>query len=147
MFKSLIEKDKRMKNIRAEDLMVKNLKYLSPEMHIEDAAKLLSDAKEVALPVVENDIVVGILSEKDCIRFLYELDKYENPYSFVRTYMTPNPRLLSVNNDLHEMISIFVKMPYKSFPVVEKGKIVGMLYRRNILPYTEMIRRDFLDNN
>ena len=147
MFKSLIEKDNRMKNIVAGDIMIKNIEVLSPDMHIEDAAKILSNSKEIALPVVMNGTVVGILSEKDCIRFLYELDKYENPYSFVRTYMTQNVRLVSVNNSLHEIISFFVKMPYKSYPVVEKGTFVGMLYRRNIIPYTEMIRRDFLENN
>ena len=50
--------------------MTKKLTTISPETSIKEAAEILSTKEVHALPVVENDLLVGILTTTDVIKYL-----------------------------------------------------------------------------
>lgn len=128
-----------------EKVMHKDFIVLRKDQSISDAAELIRTRKETALPVVHNKIIIGILSERDCLRFLYDLEKYENPYSFVETYMSKEVVFIHKSATLEDLIALFSKTRFKVIPVVENGEIVGMVYRRDLLPYIEKIRAKLLN--
>ena len=144
MFKALIEKDQKLREITAEDLMV-DVPYLHPEMRMSDAGEILRQEHKQALPVVLEGTahVVGIISEKDIIRFLYDLEKYENPYGYVKNYMTTNLKNIYVTHTLYEILSFFLKTNIKAFPVIKSAEIVGVVYRYTIINYVSQIEQDF----
>jgi CBS domain-containing protein len=56
--------------IRVEEVMVKQVYTAQPEWTIGEAVQLMLDKRIGCLPVVENDRLVGLLSETDCLRLL-----------------------------------------------------------------------------
>jgi CBS domain-containing membrane protein len=54
--------------IIVSDLMVKNPITVGPDSTLAEAKKLLSKYEFQALPVVENDVLVGIITTKDLVR-------------------------------------------------------------------------------
>jgi CBS domain-containing protein len=57
-----------------EQVMAKNLITISPETTIKEAAEILSSKEFHALPVVLGDLLVGIVTTTDLIKYL--IDQY-----------------------------------------------------------------------
>lgn len=55
-----------------EQVMAKKLITISPETTIKEAAEILSQKEFHALPVCEGDLLVGILTTTDLIKYLLE---------------------------------------------------------------------------
>lgn len=55
-----------------EQVMARNLVTITPETTIKEAAEILSVNEFHALPVVEGELLVGIVSTTDLIRYLIE---------------------------------------------------------------------------
>jgi CBS domain-containing protein len=58
-----------------EQVMAKNLVVVTPETTIKEVAKILSVKEFHALPVCEGDLLVGIVTTTDLIKYL--LDQYK----------------------------------------------------------------------
>ena len=58
------------KTVNIPDIMTPNPVTISPKDTIKEAAKIFAEKKFLALPVVENGEIVGILSVKDIIHVL-----------------------------------------------------------------------------
>lgn len=57
-----------------EQVMAKNLITISPETTIKEAAEILASKEFHALPVVEGDLLIGIVTTTDLIKYL--IDQY-----------------------------------------------------------------------
>lgn len=55
-----------------EQVMAKNLVKISPETTIKETAEILSKKEFHALPVVKGDLLVGIVTTTDLIKYLIE---------------------------------------------------------------------------
>ena len=55
-----------------EQVMAKNLVKVSPDSSIREVAEILSKSEFHALPVVEGDLLVGIVTTTDLIKYLLE---------------------------------------------------------------------------
>jgi acetoin utilization protein AcuB len=64
-----------LSELRVKDVMVKDtdLSTIGPEATIEDAAKVMAEKKIGCLPVVEENVVVGIITETDMLVQLADL--------------------------------------------------------------------------
>lgn len=60
-------------NTKVKDIMVKKVFTATPMMPIEEAAMIMYDKNIGCLPVVENDNLVGIISDKDIFRVLVDI--------------------------------------------------------------------------
>jgi CBS domain-containing protein len=54
-----------MKTLRIKDIMVKEVTTISPEAKLCEAVRMMMDKKIGCLPVVENDHLVGLITETD----------------------------------------------------------------------------------
>jgi CBS domain-containing membrane protein len=57
-----------MKTVRIKDIMVKEVTTISPEAKLYDAVNLMIEKKIGCLPVVEDDRLVGLITETDIMR-------------------------------------------------------------------------------
>lgn len=57
-----------------EQVMTKKLVTVSPETNIKDVAQILAEKEFHALPVLEGDLLVGIVTTTDLIKYL--IDQY-----------------------------------------------------------------------
>ncbi|PCH66001.1 MAG: CBS domain-containing protein [Bacteroidetes bacterium] len=117
-----------------EDYMAKELLTLSPDMDIHEGISFLLDNKISGAPVTTEDFnMVGILSEKDCLRLLARGVDNQIVSGTVADFMTKNVITIPSNMDIYYCAGIFLKNYYRRLPVVDDGKLVGQISRRDLL--------------
>ncbi|HKY31987.1 MAG TPA: CBS domain-containing protein [Candidatus Polarisedimenticolia bacterium] len=67
------EYDRVLTRTRVGQVMTRNPFSVTPATHLKDAVKLLVDSKYGALPVVERNELVGIVTGTDLLRAFYEM--------------------------------------------------------------------------
>jgi CBS domain-containing protein len=68
-------KPARIRNLLVEDVMVQNVKTITPETTVSEAAQILLDENFSGLPVVEEDGMAGIITKTDFLKLIVELEK------------------------------------------------------------------------
>jgi len=58
-----------------EDVMIQNVKTITPETTVSEAAQILLDENFSGLPVVDDDGMVGIITKTDFMKLIVELEK------------------------------------------------------------------------
>ncbi len=119
---------------RISEYMASDLITLSPETEITQAMNVLMDAKISGAPVVDQSgDLVGVLSKKDCLKAALNAAYYQEWGGSVADYMSTNVETLDVNIDLVKAAEIFLASPYRRFPVLSDGRLVGQVSRYDIL--------------
>src|SRR6266480_2943727 len=61
-----------IKTIKIKEVMTEDVITIAPETTIKDAARTMIDKKIGCLPVVENEKLIGLLTETDILRYVVE---------------------------------------------------------------------------
>ena len=116
------------------DHMDRNVATLRPETLILDAVGLLLEKKVTGAPVVDKaGKLVGIVTEKDCLRLVAAGVGGDLPRGCVADIMTPDPETIPPDMDVYFAAGLFLSRPFRRFPVVEQGRLVGAITRFDIL--------------
>jgi len=121
---------------KLSDFMAKDEMTFTPDLTISEAIELILKKKLTGVPVLDDEKrIVGMISEKDCLRIIID-GVYNNlPYNHrkVKDYMSPVVKTISVNSDIIDVANEFLTSNYRKFPVVKEGKLVGQVSRRDVL--------------
>jgi len=122
----------------AREYMAKCTFAIHPEEDIFGAIDIMVYRGLPAIPVVdEQDRLVGILTDKDCLRIVSYMVYEGYPDGLhtgaVADYMSPVKATLEPHMDIFLVAGIFLKTQFVTLPVLEEGKIVGVISRRDIL--------------
>jgi len=113
-------------------IMSKEITTVNMDTPIYEALDLLTKKKISGMPVVnEDDDVVGILTEKDVLKIL--IDKNLNIKDTVKDYMTRDVICFSEEDNAIEICKFFIRSHIRRVPIVNDGKLVGIVSRRDIL--------------
>ena len=122
------------KPLLAKDIMATALITLAPEMDVYEAIDLLLRNRISGAPVIDAEgNLVGIFSEKDCMRILLDGALDGRPTATVGSLMQPEVYTITENVDLLSIAHVFVNRTYRRLPVVRDGKLVGQISRRDLL--------------
>ncbi|MCX8190853.1 MAG: CBS domain-containing protein [Candidatus Aenigmarchaeota archaeon] len=114
--------------------IVRSVPYLEKNQDVEKAIKILIESGVRALPVVENEKIVGILSEVDI------LEKYFEEKSIRVKDVMNKPIVLEENSSLRKAIRIMEKNNISSLPIINwEEKLVGCI---NIFSFAELIAKE-----
>jgi len=123
-----------MDKICVRDFMAKDLVVLTPDMDIYTAIDTLVKSEISGAPVVnEAGKLIGILSQKDCLRTLANGVFHDAPAGPVSEYMTEAVMSIGPDMDMFTVADIFLNNVYRRIPVVEQDVVVGQISRRDIL--------------
>ena len=129
----------------ARDIMTTSLVTLRPEAGIFEAIRVLLSKRISGAPVVDEDgFVVGILSELDCLRVLSSDEFYagqQEESGTVKHFMTGAGQTITADLDLYAIAHYFLTSPVRRLPVVEDGRLLGQVSRRDVLRCIEEIAR------
>jgi len=129
-----------LKSLLVKDYMSGDPLAFTPDMDVLDAIHQLIEHEMTGAPVVDNTgRVVGFLSEKDCIKTAVSASYHKEKGGRVRELMSSNVITLEPDSSLMEAAEMFVASPYRCYPVVQEGKLVGQLSRRNVLRALERL--------
>lgn len=112
----------------ARDIMTSNVCTIRPEASAQEAAQLLSQKRISGLPVVNPDgKIIGIVTEADII------SKVNQEGLLVADIMSHEVIAVDEETSVSEIASLLTKRRIKRVPVVEKGKLVGIVSRADIV--------------
>ena len=119
---------------RIKNYMSRELITLTPEMEINRAMNLLIDNKISGAPVLDaNANLVGMLSQKDCLKAALHASYYREWGDTVADYMSDRPEALDAELDLVEAAEAFLASSFRRFPVMSEGRLVGQISRSDLL--------------
>ena len=122
------------KAITVDELMTRTWVSLKPDMDMLQAIQvLLKNKVSGAMVTDDKGELLGMLSEKDCLRIFVNGAYNSLPNTRVASYMTPIMTTVSPADDLFSVAEIFLKKPFRRLPVVENGVLVGQISRRDVL--------------
>jgi IMP dehydrogenase len=123
---------------KEESLIIRDLHTITPETTIEEAERIMRENRIAGLPVVEDDRLVGILTNRD-IRF-YRGEKIK-----VSSVMTRDVITAPEGITMEEAIEIMHEHRIEKLPIVKDGKLVGLITAKDILKrerYPNALRDD-----
>lgn len=149
--------------MQVKDIMHEKPFTISPGLRCDEAVRLFLEHHVSGAPVVEGEHLVGFLSEKDLFRAMFPdyKDFYQTPEAsldyekleegartaaecLVSTVMSTRPLITTPEMPLIKIGAQMVATGMHHVPVVEEGKIVGMVSRGDI--YRAILKRYFVDS-
>ena len=143
--------------LKAKDIMTGEVITISPETEIAQAAKLLLKNRINGVPVIDDaGELVGILCQSDLIiqqkniplpslftlldGFIpltssKKLDKEVKKIAATKVAdaMTANPVTVNPDTGIEEVAALMVEKSYHTLPVVDAGKLVGIVGKEDVL--------------
>jgi CBS domain-containing protein len=115
--------------------MATDVLAVSPETTIADAARRMVARDAGAAVVVQGGGLVGVISERDLIRAIPDACRPETPVSerMSRDVMTASPR-----TSVPEAMAIMIDGHFRHLPVVEAGRVLGMVSMRDLMSWASL---------
>lgn len=149
--------------MRAHQIMTRDVITVGPEASIVDAANLMLAKHVSGLPVVDTDgELIGVISEGDFIRraelgterkrgrwLRILLGPGQSASDFVHEHgrkvgeiMTQHPHTVKADATVGEIVKTMEKYHVKRLPVMQDGRMVGIVTRKNLLQAVANLARD-----
>ncbi|WP_261179729.1 CBS domain-containing protein [Anaerobacillus sp. CMMVII] len=126
---------------RVQDIMVAPAITIEASETIQKAAQKMVDHSKSSVLVLENERLVGIITEKDLVS---RVISRQRPLSnVVREIMTPNPITISRDSYYYEALSSFIMNGIKHLPVIQEQKVVGVITLADLLRKKIMVLYKF----
>ena len=121
-------------NATIESYMATELVTFSPDDDIIGAMRVLLQRHFSGAPVVDRDgELLGILSQKDCLRIVYDTAYHQEVGGKVEQYMHRDAECLDADFSIFDAADRFLHTSYRRFPVLRAGKLVGQISRHDIM--------------
>lgn len=110
----------------------KKLVTAPPETTVSNAAKLMAKKNVGAVMVVEKERLVGIFTERDAV-FRVIAKGLDIQTTLLSDVMTHAPQTVDPDKSFGYALLMMHENGFRHVPVVEKGKVLGIVSSRNAL--------------
>lgn len=108
------------------EAMSRDVKTVTPEQHIQEAARIMLDTDIGALPVGENDRLVGMITDRDIA--VRGVAAGKSASACVREVMTPEVRYCFDDEDAAHVARTMADEQIRRLPVIDRDKrLVGIV--------------------
>ena len=125
---SSAEMESRFSGLTAEDLMQPRVETLSSQISLDEAVQAFSRSHHRGFPVVDNGILVGIVTQSD----LADIPDRQLEQT-LKTVMTPRPVTVHPSDPLSQVLYLLNRYSISRLPVVDRRKLVGIITRADII--------------
>jgi CBS domain-containing protein len=127
--------------IKVSQLMTKNVVVANLNNKLSQVLQFFTETNIQHLPVSFNDVLLGIVSIKDILKYLSSELKSGNAISLadldtkfkLEDVMSKSPVYVHPNDLVEKAIEILSEGKFQALPVVEEGKIVGIVTNKDIV--------------
>lgn len=126
-----------MRHRTVREIMTKSgIKAQAPGATVREASRVMTAHNIGSVLVIDGDRLVGIFTERDALRRVLgrDLDPDLTPLAEV---MTRDPDTIGPDDSVCDAIRRMDEFGYRHLPVVERGRIVGLLSTRDC-PFDEL---------
>jgi CBS domain-containing protein len=119
-------------SVTAKDIMQSPVVAATPVASLRDVAAQLVTNGFSGMPVVASDgRVVGVITESDVVRTLFEGKRLENLTA--GSVMTGPPITVELNTPIEDVMKSLEENRIVRVPVTDQGKLVGIISRRDVI--------------
>jgi chloride channel protein, CIC family len=130
----ILQKDSKTEGIltqlTAQDVMQRIVETLEAEMTGDEVIKAFSLSHHRGFPVVENNKLVGLVSQTDLQKIRDHLLPHE---TLLKEIMTPKPVTVSPADRLSHVLYLLDRYKISRLPVVDGKKLIGIITRADII--------------
>ncbi len=122
-----------------------NVFAVSSHATVFEALTLMGEKNIGALLVIDNDQLVGILSERDYARKIILKGKASHD-TFIKEIMTENPFTITPDDSIDTCMALMSEKHFRHLPVVADGKAVGMISIGDVVKAVIKMQKDTIDH-
>ena len=113
------------------DVMTPAVRAVSPAQSLVEAAEVMKGEDVGSVPVVEEGRLAGILTDRDIVT--RAVAERRDPQTVrVDEVASPQPVTVEPEQDLDEALALMARHQVRRLPVVEEGRLVGMLAQADV---------------
>ncbi len=130
------------KLLKAKDYIFKTSVQFTNDMEIQEAMNLLLDKNIPGGPVFDKlGNLVGVLTDKDCLKAALEAGYYGELGGQVQEFMSSDDvSFINADADIFDVAKEFMRSPHSYFPVLMEGRFIGHIARREVLKAIALLR-------
>lgn len=123
-----------MSSILVKDYMQANVQAIKADTSVREVVEHLLRWNVTGAPVVDSAMrVIGFVSEQDCMKEMLNSVFYAENSASVISIMRRDVLIVTPDTSILEIAETMLGNKPKNYPVVERGKLVGLINRRHIL--------------
>jgi len=114
--------------MKVKDAMHKGVDWVSPDTPVTELAKLMRDHDVGAIPIGENDRLVGMVTDRDIVCKGLVQDTFDARSTTARDVMTAEIHCCREDDDLAKAVRHMEELKVRRLPVINKSKrMIGIL--------------------
>ncbi|MFP4062918.1 MAG: CBS domain-containing protein, partial [Halochromatium sp.] len=122
----------------AKQAMSRGLVTLTPEMDVLEALRILVEQRISGAPVVDQiGNLIGMLTERDCLQIALGAGYHSEDGGRVENFMTSSVVTVDADTPVTEVAELFATSHFRRLPVMEQGRLIGIISRRDVLKQLE----------
>jgi CBS domain-containing protein len=119
--------------MKVKDVMHKGAFWVGPDTPITDVAKLMRKNDIGAVPIGENDRLIGMVTDRDIVCKGLAKENFDARRATARDVMTSGIHCCAEEDDLNTAAAHMEELKVRRLPVINKDKrMVGVLSRHDI---------------
>ncbi len=125
-----------LEKIKVSDYMSTKLITFKPEQCVLEVMNVLIKKKISGAPVVnDNNELVGIISEGDCMKQISQSRYYNQPLEDVKVeeHMAREVETIDGDMNVFDAADKFLNSRRRRFPILKEGKLVGLISQKDVL--------------
>ena len=112
--------------MKVRDIGIKEIYCATPTMSLIEIASMMKRHGVGAMPVCDGDKLIGMITDRDIVVSCVAAGMYAGTCQ-AKEFMTSKPITVTPETDLEEATRVMAKEQVRRLPVVEEGRLVGML--------------------
>lgn len=135
--------NEKAEEIKVRDCMSPNVILFRKGQSIIEVVETIMRYRISGGPVVdENEKLIGVISEGDCIKQISDSRYYNMPMelTLVEDYMTKTTETISADTNLFDVAQKFISSKHRRFPVVKEDKVIGIVSQKDVLRTALMLK-------
>ena len=112
--------------MKVRDIMTSDVAYAAPDTTLEEIAVLMRDENVGSIPVLDDSVLIGIVTDRDIVVRCIA-DGKDAAECTAEDVLSENVETVEPEDDADEAAQIMAHRQIRRLPVVEEGRLVGML--------------------
>ncbi len=108
------------------------------DVSVREAAKIMSNRNIGSLVILRKNKIVGIMTERDILKNISFLGKK------ISSIMSKNVVTIDQGETIDNAALIMTEKKIKRLPVIDRGKLVGIITGTDIVANSDVLNEDFL---